>query len=73
MVPRSGNSSEGEFAHSLNLADIHSGWKESRALLGKSQVAVQQALDEVEGVLPFRLLGVGSDKGLEFINWHLKR
>jgi len=72
LVSHSGNSGEGEFAHSLNLTDIHSGWTESRALLGKSQVAVQQALDEIEGVLPFRLLGVDSDNGSEFINWHLK-
>ena len=73
LVAHCGNSGEGEFAHTLNLTDIHSGWTESRALLGKSQVAVQQALDEIEGVLPFRLLGVDSDNGSEFINWHLKR
>lgn len=73
LVAHSGNSAEGEFAHSLNLTDIHSGWTESRALLGKSQVAVQRALDEIEGVLPFRLLGLDSDNGSEFINWHLKR
>lgn len=73
LVAHSGNSGQGEFAHSLNLTDIHSGWTESRALLGKSQVAVQQALDEIEGVLPFRLLGLDSDNGSEFINWHLKR
>jgi transposase InsO family protein len=72
LVSHSGNSGEGEFAHSLNLTDIHSGWTESRALLGGSQVAVQQALDEIEGVLPFRLLGLDSDNGSEFINWHLK-
>ncbi len=35
-------------------------------------MAVQQALDEIEGILPFRLLGVDSDNGSEFINWHLK-
>jgi hypothetical protein len=40
--------------------------------MGKSQVAVQQALDEIVGVLPFRLLGVDSDNGSEFINGHLK-
>src|SRR5712691_3556754 len=72
LVSHSGNSGEGEFAHSLNLTDIHSGWTESRALLGRSQVAVQQALDEIKGVLPFRLLGLDSDNGSEFINWHLK-
>ncbi len=73
LVSHSGNSAEGEFAHTLNLTDIHTGWTESRALLGKSELAVQQALNEIQVGLPFRLLGVDSDNGSEFINWHLKR
>ncbi len=73
LVSHSGDSAEGEFVHTLNVTDIHSGWTESRALLGKSEVAVQQALDEMQASLPFRLLGVDSDNGSEFINWHLKR
>ena len=73
LVSHSGNSAEGEFAHTLNLTDIHTGWTESRALLGKSEIAVQEALDEIQRELPFRLLGVDSDNGSEFINWHLKR
>jgi len=73
LVSHSGNSAEGEFAHTLNLTDIHTGWTESVALLGKSQVAVQQALDTIQPALPFALLGVDSDNGSEFINWHLKK
>lgn len=73
LVSHSGNSGEGEFAHSLNLTDIDSGWTESVVLLGKSEVAVQQALHEIREGLPFRLLGLDSDNGSEFINWHLKR
>jgi len=73
LVSHSGNSGAGEFAQSLNVTDVHSGWTETRALLGRSQVAVQQALDEIRAVLPFRLLGLDSDNGSEFINWHLKR
>jgi hypothetical protein len=73
LVAHCGNSGKGEFVHSLNLTDIHTGWTETRALLGKSEVGVQQALDEIKGVLPFPLLGVDSDNGSEFINWHLKR
>ena len=73
LVSHSGNSGEGEFAHSLNLTDIDTGWTESVALLGKSEVAVQQALHEIRAGLPFRLLGLDSDNGSEFINWHLKR
>jgi hypothetical protein len=72
LVAHCGNSGKGEFAHSRNLTDIHRGWTETPARLGKSEVAVQPALDEIVGGLPFRLLGVDSDKGSEFINWHLK-
>ena len=73
LVSHSGDSADGEFAHTLNLTDIPTGWTESRALLGKSEIAVQEALDEIQRGLPFRLLGVDSDNGSEFINWHLKR
>ena len=72
LVSHSGNSAAGEFAHTLNVTDIHSTWTESRAVLGRGETAVQQALDEVAGALPFPLLGVDSDNGSEFINWHLK-
>ena len=72
LVSPSGNWAEGEFAHTLNVTDIHTTWTESRAVLGKGQTAVQAALHEVESPLPFRLLGVDSDNGAEFINWHLQ-
>src|SRR5713226_6682793 len=72
LVSHSGNSADGEFAHTLNVTDIHTTWTESRAVLGKGQTTVKEALNEVERALPFRLLGVDSDNGSEFINWHLK-
>ena len=72
LVSHSGNSASGEFAHTLNVTDIHSTWTESRAVLGRREEAVQRALNEIAGVLPFALLGVDSDNGSEFINWHLK-
>ena len=73
LVSHSGNSASGEFAHTLNVTDIHTTWTESRAVLGRGEEAVQRALNDVSGELPFRLLGVDSDNGSEFINWHLKR
>src|SRR5205807_6391983 len=72
LVSHSGNSGEGEFGYSLNITDIQTTWTETRLLLGKGQTAVQQALDEIAGMLPFQLLGLDSDNGSEFINWHLK-
>ena len=73
LVSHSGNSASGEFAHTLNVTDIHTTWTESRAVLGRGEEAVQRALNEIAEGLPFRLLGVDSDNGSEFINWHLKR
>jgi hypothetical protein len=40
--------------------------------MGKSQIAVLNALQEIEQALPFKLLGIDSDNGSEFINYHLK-
>jgi len=72
LVSHSGNSGAGEFAHTLNVTDIHTTWTESRAVLGRGQATIEGALQEVEKALPFRLLGVDSDNGSEFINWHLQ-
>ena len=73
LVSHSGNSASGEFAHTLNVTDIHTTWTESRAVLGRGEEAVQRALNEIAQVLPFALLGVDSDNGSEFINWQLVR
>jgi hypothetical protein len=73
LVSHSGNSASGDFCHSLNLTDIHTGWTETRAVLGKSQEAVRAALEEIRQALPFPLRGIDSDNGSEFINNHLFR
>jgi len=73
LVAHSGDRAEGEFAHTVNQTDIVTTWVESRAVLGKSQVHVQQALEALRHGLPFRLLGIDSDNGSEFLNAHLVR
>jgi hypothetical protein len=73
LVAHSGDRADGEFVYTLNLTDIHTTWVESGALLGKSQVRVQDTLDRLRAALPFRLRGIDSDNGSEFINDHLRR
>jgi len=73
LVAHCGSSADGEFAHSLNVTDIQTTWVETRAVLGKSEIRVQEALDEIRRALPFRLQGIDSDNGSEFINDHLYR
>jgi transposase InsO family protein len=72
LVSHSGNSASGEFIHSLNVTDIHSTWVETRAVMGKSQISVLDAMKDIQQALPFKLLGIDSDNGSEFINYHLK-
>jgi hypothetical protein len=71
LVAHSGNSGSGEIAHSLNVTDIQITWTETRPLLGRGQAAVVGAFEEIASALPFRLLGIDSDNGSEFLNWHL--
>lgn len=72
LVSHSGNCESGEFIHSLNVTDIYSTWVETRAVMGKGQHGVKTAMEEIERSLPFKLLGIDSDNGSEFINYHLK-
>jgi hypothetical protein len=71
LVAHSGNNGGGEFAYSVNLTDIHTGWVETRAVLGKGEERVVRALDEMLQIMPFRVFGLDSDNGSEFINAHL--
>jgi hypothetical protein len=72
LVAHSGDRADGEFIHSLNVTDIHTTWVETRAVLGKGQHHVQEALEHLRQALPFRLRGIDSDNGSEFINHHLR-
>jgi hypothetical protein len=72
LVSHSGNSEKGEFIYSLNVTDIYCTWVETRAVMGKGQYGVRTAMEDIEQSLPFKLLGIDSDNGSEFINYHLK-
>jgi transposase InsO family protein len=72
-VSHSGNSGEGIFGYTVNQTDILTTWGESRAVLGKGEKAVVDALDEMAQAVPFPIKGIDSDNGSEFINWHLFR
>jgi hypothetical protein len=73
LVAHPGHRADGEFAHSLNVTDIHTTWVETRAVLGRGEGRVQTALEEIRQALPFPLCGIDSDNGSEFINDHLYR
>jgi hypothetical protein len=73
LVAHCGNSGAGTFISTLNLTDIKTAWGGKTAVMGKSQQVVFDGILKIKNALPFRLRGVDSDNGEEFINWHLLR
>ena len=63
----------GDFIWSLTYTDIFSGRTEGRAFWNKGAGGVLAATEDVEGALPFALLGFDCDNGREFLNHHLWR
>jgi len=72
-VVHCGSSLSGTMAYTLNLVDIATGWTAQRAVLGKGETRVLEAISDIENDLPFKILGFDSDNGNEFMNWHLYR
>ncbi len=67
-VAHCGNTMSGQFAWTLTLTDIATGWTECEALWEKTGVGVKKALTHIETRLPFRLKGLYFDNGAEFMN-----
>jgi len=70
-VAHNGGDPSGEFIYSLDIVEIYCGWSEQFAVMGKGEAGVVKAIDEIETGLPFDLLGLDSDSGSEFVNWHM--
>jgi hypothetical protein len=73
LVAHEGGNARGDYAQTLDLTDVSTGWTELVAVRNKAQVWVFEAIQQVRERLPFTLLGLDSDNGVEFINKHLHR
>jgi len=66
-----GGSVAGDFVWMLDGVDYATTWVELRAMWGRGQVGTLAALQDMEACLPFSLLGLDSDNGGEFLNYHV--
>ena len=73
LVVHCGQTTKGEYLHSLTLTDVATGWTECVALRNRGQQVVWAAIVRARARLPFPLRGIDSDNGVEFINEHLLR
>lgn len=72
LVAFCGETVRGEYVNVLDLTDVALGWVALEAFMGKGQYRVHQAVDKIRVRLPFKMLGLDNDNGVEFINWLLK-
>ena len=72
-VAHCGGSLAGDFIWSLTYTDLASTWTEGRAIWNKGSTGVLEQTRDVEGKLPFPILGFDFDNGSEWLNWSLIR
>jgi len=72
-VAHCGGSVAGEFIYTLTMVDIATLWTEARAVFGKGSTNIVKAIEDIEGRLPFPILGYDSDNGTEVLNSHVLR
>jgi hypothetical protein len=73
LVAHCGPTAKGEFAYTLDFIDLDTNWNECVVFLGRGENNAQKSLEVIKRRLPFRLCGIDSDNGEEFINWHMYR
>ncbi|MBI4991187.1 transposase [Candidatus Gottesmanbacteria bacterium] len=73
LVAFCGETVRGEYVNALNLTDVSTAWILIEAVMGKGQYRVHKAIDGMRKRLPYAMLGLDNDNGVEFINWILKR
>lgn len=73
LVHHGGESTAGEYAHSIQMIDVATGWSERIAVLGRGQQAMEGGFHRLLERIPFPILELHPDNGSEFFNHHLLR
>ncbi len=63
-----GNNSSGDYAWGLNMTDVCTGWVLLELCDNRGQYAIHEAMKTMMGRLVYKVLGIDSDNGGEFIN-----
>ncbi len=68
LVHHCGQTTEGQYVHTLQLIDVATGWSERVAILGRSYLVMQDAFERILARLPFPIRELHPDNGAEFFN-----
>lgn len=67
-VAHCGPTLKGEFARTLNLTDVHTGWVFTRTVRNNAHAHILTALQAGVDEVPFAVTGLDFDNGTEFLN-----
>lgn len=67
-VAHCGPTFAGEFARTLTMTDLASGWTENTSIRNNASTRIVQAVTDLESRFPFPVRVFDSDNGSEFIN-----
>lgn len=73
LVGHDGGHISDDICYTLTLVDINSSWIDIEAIKNKAMVNTVKTVANISNRLPFKLKGIDSDNGSEFINNHLKK
>lgn len=67
-VAHCGPTLKGEFARTLNLTDVHTGWVFTRTIRNNAHTHILTALHAAVDEIPYTITGLDFDNGSEFLN-----
>jgi hypothetical protein len=73
LVHHCGETTAGDYGHTLQLVDIATGWSERVAVLGRGYQAMRAGFERILERVPFPIKELHPDNGGEFLNAHLVR
>jgi hypothetical protein len=71
LVHHCGDTTAGDYVHTLQLVDVATGWSERVGIFGRTYRAMVAGSEKVVGRLPFPIRELHPDNGSEFINDHI--
>jgi len=73
LVHHCGESTSGQYVHTIQMLDVATGWSECTAVLGRSYHVMQDGFMCMLARLPIKILEIHPDNGSEFFSGHLLR
>lgn len=70
-VAHCGPTAKGEFARTLTMTDVLTGWIQLEALRNNARVHMLAGLDRAAAAIPYEIAGLDCDNGSEFINYEV--